>query len=227
MAQTPIINTIEKESILQKTLTVRSCMAKTLLGISLIFIALGNAFDRQLHAAPQSAFSLSVDNQQFSAHIIRTSLKHVLETLATHEPFRLILNGNAKNDVISSSFSHLSFKESLETLLLGYDYAIIQHQLDPIIQTHEMRSLMEVLVLTRNPSEPYSDEVRPSYTSLQKISNQLPLLQASKSLKKSDQSTTLGLETDNNESDFQATVEEALQDTDPESLALLKELLEE
>lgn len=221
------MNTTERESMSQRRSAVRACLPKTFLGLCLLFIGLGTAFDATLLAGPPSTLFLSMHNQQVSAHIIRAPLEHVLETLTTHRPFRFIIKGNAKDDLISSSFRHLSFKESLETLLLGYDYAIIHRPLDPTPQTSELRYLMEVVVLSRNPAESSPEKKKPSLIYPQKTSMRPVLLHTSQEPNKPDQSKPSSLGTDNDASDFQATVEEALQDTDPELRELVEELLEE
>lgn len=227
MRQTPCINKTEKESKAQRSLVGRVCLSKTVLGLCLLFISLGTAFDPPLHAGPPARLFLSMHNQRVSAHIIRAPLEHVLETLTTHGPFRFIIKGNAKDDLISSSFRHLSLKESLETLLLGYDYAIIHRRVDPELQTSEFPYLMEVVVLSRNLAESSPDKKKSSFISSRKTSTQPILLQASKNLEKSDQAIPLSLVTENGARDIQEILEEALLDADPEARILVKELLQE
>lgn len=227
MGQTPYINNTEKESKAQRSLGGRACLTKTVLGLCLFCMGLGTACDATVLAGPPSTLSLSMHNQQMSAHIIRAPLESVLATLTMHGPFRFIIKGNAKNDLISSSFRHFSLKESLETLLLGYDYAIIHRRIDPVLQTSEFPYIMEVVVLSRNPAEPSAGEARPSLISSQKTSTHPLLLQASKNLGKSDQAIPLSLVTENDARDIQEILEKALLDADPEARILVKELLQE
>jgi len=227
MGQTPYINNTEKESKALRSLGGRACLPKTVLGLCLFFMGLGTAFDTTVLAGSPSTLSLSMHNQQVSANIIRAPLENVLATLTMHGPFRFIIKGNAKNDLISSSFRHLSLKESLETLLLGYDYAIIHRRIDPVLQPSEFPYIMEVVVLSRNPAEPSAGEARPSLISSQKTSTQSVLINTSKESDKPDQTKPLSLGTDNGTNDFQAILKDALQDTDPASLALVKQLLKE
>ena len=227
MGQTPNINNTEKEPKSQRILGLRADLSKTVFVLCLFFIGIGTVLEAPVLAGPPSTFSLSVNNQQVSAHIIRAPLEHVLETLTTHGPFRFIIKGNAKDDLISSSFRHLSLKESLETLLLGYDYAIIHRRVDPELQTSEFPYLMEVVVLSRNLAESSPDKKKSSFISSRKTSTQPILLQASKNLEKSDQAIPLSLVTENGARDIQEILEEALLDADPEARILVKELLQE
>jgi len=221
------MNTIERESLSQRRLAIRAYLPKTFLGLCLLFIGLGTAFDATLFAGPPSTLFLSMHNQQISSHIIRAPLEHVLQTLTTHGPFRFIIKGNAKDDLISSSFRHLSFKKSLETLLLGYDYAIIHRRVDPALQTSEFPYLMEVVVLSRNLAESSPDKKKSSFISSRKTSTQPLLLQARKNLEKSDQAIPLSLVTENGARDIQEILEKALLDADPEARIFVKELLQE
>ncbi len=227
MGQTPDINNTEKVFKAQRRLALRECLSKTILGLCLFFMGLGTAFDKPLHAKPQSILSLSMHNQRVSAHIIRAPLEKVLATLTMHGPFRFTIKGNAKSDLISSSFRHLSLKESLETLLLGYDYAIIHPRVDPAPQTSDYSYRMEVVVLSRNPAESSPEKKKPSLIYPQKTFTQPILLHTSQEPDKQDQTIPLGLETDNDASDLKDTVEKALQETDPEVRDLVKEYLEE
>ncbi len=227
MPHTSIYKTTERESIYQTSLLRRLWSQIIVLGLSLVVISLGTAWGAPSLSRPPSTLSLSFHNQQFSAHIIHAPLQKVLTTLTSYGPLRFIIEGNAKNDLISSSFTNLSFKKSLETLLLGYDYAIIQRQLHPTQQTPEFRSLMEVVIFSRNPTEQSPDSKRPSFIPSRETPAQTTLWQASQTLKKQDQTQPFDLGTANGASAFQSALEQALQDADPESLALVKELLEE
>lgn len=211
----------------QKSLALRRRLTKFIVGFYFLLLSLGVPFVNPIHAAPQSSLSLSMHNQQVSATISRAPLEEVLTRLTAYGPIRFVIKGDVKNNKISSSFRHLSLQESLETLLLGYDYAIIQRQIGPTPQISELPYLMEVVVLSRNEAKPNSINERPSLIDPQKISTQPSLLHASNILKESIPTKPLEIETNNDESNFQATIEEALQDSDPKSLALLNELLEE
>lgn len=227
MRQTLNIINSERTPRSQTEWTARACLQKALLGMCLFFIGHGTTFAAPSLAASPSTLSLSMHNQQFSAHIIGAPLEKVLTTLTSYGPLRFIIKGNVKNDLISSSFRDLSLKESLETLLLGYDYAIIQRQLDPTPQTSEFRYLMEVVILSTNSVEPSPYKNKPTFISYPRISTQSALLQATPILEKSDQTKPLRLVTENDARDIQVTLEEALGDTHPETRSLIKELLRE
>jgi hypothetical protein len=227
MRKTLNIPTPERRSRSQTGWALRARLLTAVLGLCLFCIGMGTTFDAPLLASSPSTLSLSMHNQYFSAHILRVPLEHVLAKLTSYGHFRFMIEGNAKDDLISSSFRHLSLQESLETLLLGYDYAIIQHRLDPTPQTSKLRYLMEVVVLAKNPAEPSSGEQRPSLISSKKTSTQPVLLRANQIYEKPKQAKPSDFGTENGESDFQSTLDEALQDSDPEARSLIEELLQE
>ena len=198
----------------QRTLGLRADLSKTVFVLCIFFIGTGTVLEALVLAGPPAMLSLSVNNQQVSAHIIRAPLKHALATLTAHGPFRFILKGDAKDDVISASFRHLSFMESVQTLLLGYDYAIVQRPLDPALSTTEMPYLMEVVVLSRNQTEPPPGEDSSSLISFQKTYTQPVLLPTNQEHDKSNQPDSLSIERDNDANHLQTTIDEALQDTD-------------
>ncbi|MEX0830502.1 MAG: hypothetical protein WD032_09690 [Nitrospirales bacterium] len=166
-------------------------------------------------------------NQQFSAQILRAPLEQVLTTLNAYTYFRFTIQGNAKDDLISSSFLHLSLLESLERLLLGYDYAIIQHRFDSNSPPSQFPSLMEVVILSRNSSQPLSREAKPSWHSSPQTSTQPLLLRANQVLEQPHRTEPLDFMSEHGSSDLQATVKEALQDSDPDARSLIEELLKE
>ena len=85
---------------------------------------------------------------------------------------------------------------------------------------------MEVAVPFKKPDRTTSSDDRTSLISFQKNYTQPALLPGSQEPDKSGQTKPLSLETDNDASDLQAAIEDAQQDTDLESLALVIELLE-
>jgi len=227
MRQIPTINNTERKSKSEARWVLGAWFSRIILGLCLVNIGQGFACIAPVFAEPSPIFSLVMHKERVSAQIIGVPLERVLATLTRHRPFRFDIKGSAKNDVISSSFHHLSFKESLETLLLGHDYAIIHRPLDPTLQTSETRFLMEVVVFSRNLEEPSSGQARPSLISREKVPAQPVLLQTSPINEKPSQPNSLGIGGDKGEIEVQSIVEEALQDADPDSLVLLQELLQE
>lgn len=227
MTNPPTINKSRMEAILQNKLSIKSRLLKPILGFCLLFISLGVGFVRPTHAAPQSSLSLSVQNQQFSANISRAPLEQVLATLTSYRPIRFVIKGDVKNDQISSSFRHLSLQESLEKILVKYDFAIIQHRFDPPPKNSEFSYLTEVVILSRNHSETLSDSKENLVISPSKNSSTPERVFPSPTLESWDSLGAFDPEREINPREFLEEVEEVIQDTDSESLAFIKKLLEE
>jgi|GEM_PF-5997281 len=217
----------KQEPAFQAKLPGRLWLSKAVLGVFLVMVGIWPAWGAPFLSVPPSTLSLSMHNQQFSAHIIRAPLKKVLTTLSSYGPLRFIIKGNVQDDLISASFANLSLTESLETLLLGYDYAIIQRQRHPTLHTSEFRSLMEVIVLSNNPTEPVADFKRSSLIASKSPSAQPALWKAHQIAEKHNQAKAFDLGEENAASDFQLTEEEVLQDLDPEVRTLVKTLMQE
>ncbi len=211
----------------QKGLALRARLTKTIIGCCLLFMGLGITVDKCVHAAPQSSLSLSMHNQQYSANIIRAPLEQVLTTLTSYVPIQFVIKGNVENDLVSSSFRNLSLEESLEKLLTRYDFAIIHNQVDAAQNTSEFPYRTEIVILSRNHSETLSESkehVVISHTS------RFPLPEpvfSSVNLEFSDSLDPIDIGTETHPREFLGEIEEVLSDTDTESLALIKHVLEE
>lgn len=227
MTHPPTIHQSRREAILQNNLPIDSGLPKTIVGFFHLFLTLGVAFVSPIHAGHQSSLSLSMHNQQFSANIVRAPLEQVLTTLSSYGPIRFVIKGDVKNDQISSSFRHLSLQESLEKLLVRYDFAIIQHQVDPAQKTSEFPYLTEVVILSRNHSETLSDSKENLLISPSKNSSIPESTFPSPTLENSGSLPPIDLGTEMNPHESLEEIEKSIQDTDPESLDLIKKLLEE
>ncbi len=210
----------------QKHLRLRPSSTKTILGCCLLFLVVGITLDRSVHAAPQSSLSLSMHNQQFSAHIIRAPLEQVLHTISSYGPIQFVIKGNVEKDQISSSFRHLSLEETLEKILVKYDFAIIHHQVDVTQHTSEVPYRTEVVILSRNHSETISDSNENSLISPSKQSSPSESVLPITSLKSSDPLNAFDLGEEIKPRNILDEVE-GTKDTDAESLALIKKLLAE
>jgi len=227
MPQNSTIKQIKKESVPQIKLLERLGVLKAVLVFYLVVISLGTAWGAPFFSPPPTVLSLSFHNQQFSVHIIRAPLRKILATLALYGSLQFIIKGNAKDDLISASFTNLSLTQSLETFLLGYDYAILQRRIDPTRQTSEFRFFLEVVVLSRNSAAPSSDSKEPSFISSGRTSVQPALWQAPQIVEKHNQAKPFDLVAENGSSDDQSIEEGVLQDLDPEVRTLVKQLMQE
>ncbi len=211
----------------EKGLALRPRLTKSIVGFYLLFIFLGMPFVNPILAVPQSSLSLSIQNQQFSATIIRVPLEEVLTTLTSYGPIRFVIKGDVKNDKISASFRHLSLEESLEKLLIRYDFAIIHRQDDAAQDTSYFPYHTEVVILSRNHSEiPLQSIEHVVISHTNRFSLPEPIFSSS-NLDESNSLTPIALEIETHPSEFLKEIEEVLPDTDTESLALIKQLLEE
>ncbi len=211
----------------QKRLRLRARLTKIIIGCCLLFMGLGTIVDISAHAEPQSSLSVSMHNQRFSANIIRAPLEEVLTTFTSYGLIQFVIKGDVRNDLISTSFRHLSLEESLEKLLVKYDFAIIHHQVDASPNTSKFPHLTDVVILSRNRFEYPSDPREHVVTS---PSSHFPLPEpvlSSDNLEKSDSLIPMDLEVTATSREFLEEIEEVLPDTDTESLALIKQLLKE
>ncbi len=205
----------------------RSYIAKATLRFFFLFIMLGITVDRSVHAALPSSLSLTMHNHQFSANIIRAPLEQVLHTISSYGSIQFVIKGNVETDQISSSFRHLSLEKTLEKILIKYDFAIIQHQVDPAQKTSEFPYFTEVVILSRNHPETLSESKEPLVIS---PSSQFTLpgpAFPSVNLEDSDSLASVDVETETPPGEILEELEEVLPNTDTESLAFIKHLLEE
>lgn len=200
---------------------------KTVIGVYLFLICLGFACITPLHAEPPSTFTITKDKNLFSAHIIRAPLEEVLASLISHVPIKFFITGNAKNDIISASFSNEPLEKTLEHLLNGYDYAIRSRRLKATSETSTFRYVTEVEIISRNPAGPSSTSPGRYSISSPPSSVQSTFGQPTHVQEIHDQETPLNLETAFDAGGFQAALQEVIQDDEPESRALVKELMQE
>jgi hypothetical protein len=226
MLSTSNTTKIEKAFRIQKKKLVRVWLPKASLGLFFFFIFLGSAWPSPLLADPPSTLSFSMHNQQFSAHIIRVPLEKVFSTLTAYVPLRFFINGNAKNELISASFSNLTLQKTLEQLLTGYDYAIMTHRLETTTQVSEFDYRTEVEIISRNPTKLLSNANGPGFIPSRKTSVQPTLVKNRQISEIPSQEKPFDLETGNDASDLQATLKEALQEDDQGNSALLTDILE-
>lgn len=227
MTHSPTINKPGWLTRLSNRSSNKSRATKTILGFYLLFLSLGVIFESPVHAAPLSSLSLTMHNQQFSAHIIRAPLEQVLHTISSYGPIQFVIKGNVENDLVSSSFRHLSLEESLEKILVKYDFAIIHHQVHVAQNTSEFPYRTEVVILSKSRSETPSESKEDlGISHANRFSLPEPVF-SSANLEFSDSLAPINIGAETHPREFLEEIEEALPYTDAESLALIKQLLEE
>ncbi|HBP87998.1 MAG TPA: hypothetical protein PKK23_17425 [Nitrospirales bacterium] len=227
MQQTPNITISGKESRSRRRLTGRVRLVRAVLGLALLSIDLGSAFASPFFTEPPSTLSVTMHNQQFSAQIIRAPLEKVLATLTSYIPIKFYITGNAKNDLVSASFTNVPLETALEHLLNGYDYAILLRRIEGTPLTSQILYRTKVEIISRNPTEPSSTSNAAYAVSSQRTSIQPTLVQANQIHEIPQQEKPLGLGTTNDASDFQTIKEEVFQDDNTETRTLAQELMQE
>ncbi len=227
MGQKPNLPTTEFKSRSPQGFTGPIWLHKTVIGVCLFLICLGFAGVTPLFAEPPSTFTITKHKNLFSAHIIGARLEEVLASLISYVPIKFFITGNAKNDLISASFSNEPLEKTLEHLLNGYDYAIRSRRLNATSETSNFRYLTEVEIISRDPTDPSSTSPGRYSISSPPSSVQSTLEQPTHLPEIHNQETPLNFETASDAGDFQAALQEAFQDDEPESRALVKELMQE
>ncbi len=202
-------------------------LRKTVIGVCLFLLCLGFSCVTPLHAEPPSTFTITKHKNLFSAHIIHAPLEEVLASLISYVPIKFFITGNAKNNLVSASFSNEPLKKTLEHLLNGYDYAIRSRRLKATSETSTFRYVTEVEIISKNPPDPSPTSPGRYSISSPPSSVQSTFGQPTHVPETHDQEIPLNLETALDAGGFQAALQEALQDDETESRALVKELMQE
>ncbi len=227
MGQKPNLPTTEFKSRSPQGFTGPIWLRKTVMGVCLFLFCLGFACVTPLLAEPPSTFTITKHKNLFSAHIIGARLEEVLASLISYVPIKFFITGNAKNDLISASFSNEPLEKTLEHLLNGYDYAIRSRRLKATSETSNFRYLTEVEIISRNPADLSSPSPGRYSISSPPSSVQSTFGQPTHVPEIHNQETPVNPETAFDAGDFQTALQEVFQDDEPESRALVKELMQE